>query len=74
MEAGTATPSLTQSIKKAKTLNNSTYKLHSLGDYARMIRTHGTTDSYSTQMVGGTFIAYLFCRAHSMLNAGRIRA
>ena len=28
-----------------------TYKLHSLGDYARTIRALGTTDSYSTQTV-----------------------
>jgi hypothetical protein len=28
-----------------------TYKLHSLGDYVRMILALGTTDSYSTQMV-----------------------
>ena len=31
--------------------NLSTYKLHSLGDYAETIRQRGTTDSYSTQMV-----------------------
>lgn len=48
--------SSTQSTKRPKMLNNSTFKLHSLGDYARMIRTHGTTDSYSTQSVGGNYI------------------
>ena len=31
--------------------NLSTYKLHSLGDYAETIRQRGTTDSYSTQTV-----------------------
>ena len=32
--------------------NLSTYKLHALGDYANTIHQQGTTDSYSTQMVG----------------------
>lgn len=36
---------------KVKRLNLSTYKLHALGDYVRMIRLFGTTDSYSTQIV-----------------------
>lgn len=36
---------------KVKTLNLSTYKYHALGDYVRMIRMFGTTDSYSTQIV-----------------------
>jgi hypothetical protein len=34
-----------------KTLNLSTFKCHSLGDYPRTIRTYGTTDSYSTEPV-----------------------
>lgn len=34
-----------------KTFNNNTYKYHSLGDYVRMIRRFGTTDSYSTTPV-----------------------
>jgi hypothetical protein len=34
-----------------KTLNLSTFKCHSLGDYAHTIRTYGTTDSYSTEPV-----------------------
>ena len=50
----------TRSSKKPKMLSNSTYKLHSLGDYARMIRERGATDSYSTQSVGIIFICYLF--------------
>lgn len=37
--------------KQSKTLNLKTYKDHSLGDYVEMIRQHGTTDSYSTEMV-----------------------
>ncbi|KAG2065227.1 hypothetical protein BDR04DRAFT_1130454 [Suillus decipiens] len=34
---------------KFKSLNLSTYKFHTLGDYANMIRRAGTTDNYSTQ-------------------------
>lgn len=34
-----------------KKLNVNTYKVHSLGDYARTIRRVGTTDSYSTVIV-----------------------
>jgi hypothetical protein len=34
-----------------KTFNLQTYKLHSLGDYPDTIRTFGTTDSYSTELV-----------------------
>jgi hypothetical protein len=41
----------TRTKKKKKNLNLSTYKVHALGDYARTIRMHGTTDSYSTQTV-----------------------
>lgn len=37
--------------KKKKKFNLSTYKFHSLGDYARMIRLYGTTDSYNSQTV-----------------------
>lgn len=35
----------------SKTLNLSTYTLHSLGDYADTIRRYGTTDNYTTQIV-----------------------
>ncbi|KDR69150.1 hypothetical protein GALMADRAFT_230924 [Galerina marginata CBS 339.88] len=35
--------------RKAKIFNMITYKLHSLGDYVKMIRWFGTSDSYSTQ-------------------------
>jgi hypothetical protein len=38
-----------------KTLNLSTFKCHSLGDYARTIRTYGTTDSYSTEPVSKNY-------------------
>jgi hypothetical protein len=34
-----------------KVLNIQTYKHHSLGDYPKMVRQFGTTDSYSTEPV-----------------------
>jgi hypothetical protein len=37
--------------RKIKTLNLSTYKMHTLGDYVSTIRRYGTTDNYSTQTV-----------------------
>ena len=40
---------------KKKTLNLNTYKFHALGDYVATIRLFGTTDSYSTQVVGFVF-------------------
>ena len=41
----------TVSKPKRKSLNLSTYKFHSLGDYPNTIRRYGTTDNYSTQIV-----------------------
>ena len=38
--------------RKPRMFNLSTYKIHSLGDYANAIRVFGTTDSYNTQVVG----------------------
>ena len=38
-------------IRKMKTLNLQTYKLHALGDYPEQIWAYGTMDSYSTQSV-----------------------
>jgi len=35
----------------AKGFNLQTYKIHALGDYVDAIKTYGTTDSYSTEMV-----------------------
>lgn len=35
----------------SKSFNINTYKFHALGDYSQMIKTFGTTDSYSTQVV-----------------------
>jgi hypothetical protein len=42
--AATTTP-------RRKKFNLQTYKYHSLGDYAAMIRRYGTCDSYTTEMV-----------------------
>ncbi|KAF9053251.1 hypothetical protein BJ165DRAFT_1339463, partial [Panaeolus papilionaceus] len=38
--------------KRPKTLNICTVKMHFLGDYVESIRTFGTSDSYSSQLVG----------------------
>src|ERR1700743_2991058 len=43
------------STKKQKTLNLSTYKWHSLGDYVFAIRLFGGTDGISTQVVSNVF-------------------
>jgi hypothetical protein len=42
----------------SKTFNLQTYKFHSLGDYVRTIKTYGTTDSYSTELVKIIFIYF----------------
>jgi hypothetical protein len=39
------------SSRNEKVFNLSTYKLHSLGDYAAAIRRYGPTDNYTTQVV-----------------------
>ena len=49
---------------KQRTFNMSTYKLHALGDYVRTIWLFGTTDNYSTQVVGTVACV----RDHSMIN------
>lgn len=46
---GNPTDGTYTSIRRPKTLNLRTYKLHALGDYSSQIRFFGTTDSYSTQ-------------------------
>ena len=38
--------------RRPKTFHLNTYKVHSLGDYPRIIREYGTTDSFSTEPVG----------------------
>ena len=44
-----------RSGRKPMVLNLHTIKLHFLGDYVQHIRTFGTTDSYSTQLVCACF-------------------
>lgn len=44
--------------KKPVTFNMATYKHHAIGDYARTIREHGTTDSFSTQSVGSIYLVW----------------
>lgn len=38
--------------RRNKTMNLNTYKVHALGDYVETIRKYGTSDSYSTELVG----------------------
>ena len=51
-------PNATKDIQPAngtplkKTFNLQTYKYHSLGDYCKTIQRFGTTESYSTSVVG----------------------
>ena len=42
---------------KKKELNLNTYKFHALADYASTIQLFGTTDSYSTLIVGSSLFA-----------------
>jgi hypothetical protein len=44
-------PPISQSARKTKAFNMSTYKFHAIGDYVRSIVDFGTTDSYTTQIV-----------------------
>ena len=53
------TPSLSAaSRRRPRELNLSTYKFHSLGDYASFIRIFGPTDGYSTQVVSHALLSY----------------
>lgn len=54
-----------------KTLNLNTYKFHALGDYVATIRLFGTTDSYSTQVVGSGSHCNICIQAHNFV--GRTR-
>jgi len=38
--------------RRQRTFNLNTYKVHSLGSYARAIRLYGSTDNYNSQTVG----------------------
>jgi hypothetical protein len=40
-----------EKTRRRKTYNMNTYKHHALGDYVEAIRTYGTCDSYSTELV-----------------------
>jgi hypothetical protein len=42
--------------RRKKPFNLQTYKNHSLGDYVKMIRRYGTTDSYSTEAVSAILL------------------
>lgn len=44
--------------RRRKAFNLNTYKSHSLGDYVETIRTYGTTDSYTTEIVGVFFFFF----------------
>jgi hypothetical protein len=48
--------------RQRKTFNLNTYKIHSYGDYVKIVRQYGTTDSYSTEPVRyDTRIIFLLC-------------
>lgn len=53
--AAAATGTAATTGKRQKAFNLTTIKLHSLGDYVSTIRTFGTTDSYSTQIVCSSY-------------------
>lgn len=38
-------------VRKTRDMNLESYKLHSLGAYAKAIRQYGTTDNYNSQIV-----------------------
>lgn len=46
--------------QKSKTFNLNTYKNHALGDYANTIRKYGTSDLYSTELVGQIYLICCF--------------
>jgi len=56
----TSAPAGKRPGRKSKIFNMITYKLHSLGDYVKMIRWFGTSDSYSTQPVCPTSLPMRF--------------
>jgi hypothetical protein len=59
----------TTTSRKAKSFNLSTYKFHALGDYVRTIRSFGTTDSYTTQIVRTLILSA--CSFYSHLTTAR---
>ncbi|KAJ3803938.1 hypothetical protein F5876DRAFT_53973 [Lentinula aff. lateritia] len=55
---------IADSESRRKLFNLNTYKFHALGDYPWTIRTFGTTDSYSTQLVSITYISHFHFLMH----------
>lgn len=53
-----------------KTLKAENYKHHSLGDYPMIIRTFGTTDSYSTEPVLPSFNCHYMLSHAKLLSRG----
>jgi hypothetical protein len=51
-QAKAGSKSVRSTTRKCKTFKMQTYKVHALGDYVEMIKMYGTTDSYSTELVG----------------------
>ena len=45
-------------IRKPRSFNLNTYKIHALGDYVETIKMYGTTDSYSTEPVSNIVIVF----------------
>lgn len=49
---------------RVKKFNLNTYKFHSMGDYVRTIKLFGTTDSFTTQIVGiSSFLALKYLKS-----------
>lgn len=55
---------IADSEPRRKLFNLNTYKFHALGDYPWTIRTFGTTDSYSTQLVSIIYISHFRSLMH----------
>jgi hypothetical protein len=56
--SGLNNPDIGSSGWKAKKFNLSTYKFHAMGDYLQSIRLFGTTDSFTSQIVGERLLYY----------------
>lgn len=56
--SGLGNPDTGSSGRKAKKFNLRTYKFHAMGDYLRSIRLFGTTDSFTSQIVGERLLYY----------------
>jgi hypothetical protein len=58
--------------RRSKALNLNTFKGHSLGDYADIIRTYGSSDSFSTEPVRGQ--SSILCTTIDLIFSGGVRA